>query len=228
MVPEDLSVPIGGIVAAVSIACIVGGARALDGRLRVAWIAGLLAWLAITGAIAERGVLGATTGPPVLPILVATAATAAIAIVRSRVGDRLAVLPLASLIALHAFRLPLEIAMHAGAGRGVPIELTWSGYNLDVVTGVTSIPIAILVALRRCPPWLIRAWCLVGFVCLFVILALAVATLPRVAAFGSDPAHLNTWVAAFPFAWVPVALVPVAFAGQVLVLRSMRSRPASS
>ena len=38
---------------------------------------------------------------------------------RSRIGGKLAHVPLALLIGFEGFRLPLELAMHHGAGRGV-------------------------------------------------------------------------------------------------------------
>ncbi len=220
MVPEDLRFAIGAIVAAVALASMVGAIRVLHGRARVAWVAGVLGWLAVTGVLAERGLFARADGPPVLPMFVALAIASSLVIVRSRVGGALATLPLAALIGLHVFRLPLELAMHAGAGRGIPIEMTFAGYNFDILTGITAIPVAVLAAFGRCPTWLVRAWSALGLSCLLVILVVAAATLPRVHAFGTDPRHLNTWVAAVPFVWVPMLLVPVAVMGHLLVLRA--------
>ena len=59
-----------------------------------------------------------------------------------RLGTHLATfLPLWLLVAVQGFRLPLELAMHAMYERGVmPVQMSYSGRNFDIVTGVTAIP----------------------------------------------------------------------------------------
>jgi hypothetical protein len=219
MVPEELRPAVGAIVAAVGIALLVGGWRALEGRARWGWVVGVLGWIALTGALAARGMF-ARFDPPLAPVLVVTGLVGGIAIARSSIGERLAGLPIAALIGLQVFRFPLELAMGHGAGRGVPIELTFWGWNFDIVTGAGALVLAILAAVGRCPAWLARAWCVVGLACLIVIAIVAGATLPPVHAFGTDPAHLNTWIGHLPFSWVPTLLVPVAVTGHLIVLRA--------
>jgi hypothetical protein len=165
---------------------------------------------------------GNPDGPPLLPAFLLVGLVVTIAIVRSPTGTGLVQTPLAILIGLQAFRLPLELAMHHGAGRGIPIELTFSGFNFDIVTGIGAIVVAALVAADRCPRWLLWAWTVVGLTCLAVIFIVAAATLPRIHAFGLEPQHLNTWVAEIPFVWVPTFLVPVALGGHLLVIRALR------
>lgn len=225
MVPDDLRPAVGAIVGVVALVLIVGGARTLDRRARLYWVAGFVAWIAITGLIAQRGAFAWASGPPLLPVFVIGGVVASAMIARSRVGAQLAGLPLAALIGLQAFRLPLELAMHHGAGRGIPIELTLAGFNFDIVTGVGAVVIAVLVALDRCPTWLVWLWSVVGLCCLLVIFVIAAATMPRVHAFGVEPAHLNTWAAHVPFVWVPALLVPVAFGGHLVILRALKARP---
>ncbi|MDQ3368837.1 MAG: hypothetical protein M3680_25720 [Myxococcota bacterium] len=224
MVPTDLQLPIAAIVLGVSAFVIAGGARMLAGGARVAWILGGAGWLAVTGLLAQRGAFARVDGPPLLPLCVATALVASVLIARSQLGARLAQAPLAVLIGLQAFRLPLELAMHHGAGRGVPIELTFAGFNFDIVTGTSALVLAVLVAVGHAPRWLIVAWSILGLACLAVIAGVAIATLPRLHAFGVAPQHLNTWVAHVPFSWVPAVLVPVALGGHLLVLRALHRR----
>ena len=111
--------------------------------------------------------------------------------------------------------------MHHGAGRGIPTELTLAGFNFDIVTGSGAVVLAALVALDRCPRWLIWLWSVIGLCCLLVIFVIAAATLPRVHAFGVEPEHLNTWAAHVPFIWVPVLLVPIALCGHLVILRKV-------
>ena len=215
MAPEDLRLPISFIVGVVALAVLAAGLRVLAGRARARWAAALAAWLALTGGLAAAGALEV----PLLPALIASALVGSVAIARSRLGARLAALPLGVLVGIQAFRLPLELAMHHGAGRGIPVELTLAGYNFDIVTGASALLLAPFAS--RAPAWLIRAWCALGLACLAVIGVVAVATLPPVHAFGTDPAHLNTWISRAPFVWVAVLLVPVALGGHLVVLRAV-------
>jgi hypothetical protein len=63
-------------------------------------------------------------------------------------GGRLAeFLPLWALVGAQAFRLPLELAMDAMYARGVmPVELSYSGRNFDILTGITYPPFVWLPA----------------------------------------------------------------------------------
>ncbi len=53
---------------------------------------------------------------------------------------------------------------------------------------------------------------------------LAVAASPLFRAFGDDPRHVNTWVAHFPFVWLPTVLVVFAAIGHLAVTRRLLSR----
>jgi len=132
-------------------------------------------------------------------------------------------MPIVSLIGLQAFRLPLELLMHRGVTLGiVPVELSYTGYNFDIVTGVAAALIAIAlsrgVAIPRGVLW---AWNLYGFACLAVILIVAILGSPMVHRFGTDPRHVNTWVLFFPYVLVPAMLVLTALSGHVVITRNL-------
>jgi hypothetical protein len=84
--------------------------------------------------------------------------------------------------------------------------------------------VAALAARGKAPRWLVVAWNVLGSVLLAVILAIAVASLPGWAAFGSEPARLNTWIAYFPFVWLPAGPVSGAVLGHALLWRRLSSR----
>jgi hypothetical protein len=54
-----------------------------------------------------------------------------------------------------------------------------------------------------------------------VISVVALAAMPLIHAFGTAPEALNTWVAYFPFVWLPASLVTLAIAGHIVVLRKL-------
>ncbi len=133
--------------------------------------------------------------------------------------------PLAILIGLQSFRLPLELVMHQAAREGtMPVQMTFTGSNFDIVTGATALLVALLAAFGRAPRWLVFAWNVLGSVLLVAILAIAVASLPAFAAFGREPERLNTWVGFFPFVWLPAGLVSAAVLGHVLLWRRLSAR----
>jgi len=160
--------------------------------------------------------------PPFLPMMLATIAVTLTAALSS-FGRRLAeALPFGALIGFQAFRLPLELVMHRAATIGLmPVQMSYSGQNFDLVTGVLAIPVAVLAASNRAPLALIWLWNLLGLGLLLNVVIVAVASLPVFAAFGPD--HLNTWVADPPFVWLPGVLVPAALFGHVLTFRRLRS-----
>lgn len=183
------------------------------------------AWITLTGALASTGVLARTDiVPPPPALFIVSVLTLAIAIGLSSAGGALAAaVPLPVLVGLQAFRMPLELVMHRAATLGImPPELSYSGYNLDIVTGASALALAL--ALRAgvaVPRGVVWAWNLWGLWCLSVIAVVAVATSPTVRAFGDDPRHVNTWVLHLPYVWLPAVLVLVALAGHIVTTRAL-------
>jgi hypothetical protein len=141
----------------------------------------------------------------------------------SRLGRKLADgIPLAALVLAQSFRFPLELVMHRAATTGVmPEQLTFTGYNFDIVTGASALVLGLLLLTRRVPLWAVAVWNFWGFTCLAAIAAIAVTTSPFVRAFGEG--SVNSWVAYFPYVWLPVGCVVFALAGHIVVLRRLRA-----
>lgn len=157
--------------------------------------------------------------PPFLFLLVPTLLLP-LGLARSRIGVALGRAPLAFLVGLQSFRLPLELVMHRAAADGtMPEQMTFTGANFDIVTGSTAIVVALLAARGYAPRWLLLAWNALGTVLLLTILGIAIASLPAFAAFGRAPERLNTWVAYFPYVWLPASLVSTAVLGHALLWR---------
>jgi small-conductance mechanosensitive channel len=148
----------------------------------------------------------------------------------SSLGTRLAAqLPLSWLVGFHGFRLALELVMHEAAREGtMPAQMTFTGDNFDIVTGASALVVALLIARGRATPALVLAWNALGTLLLAVIVVVAIASLPPFHAYGAEPAHLNTWVAYFPFVWLPAALVSAALFGHVILWRRLLTAPSMS
>ena len=185
------------------------------------------AWLALTWTMAHSGILRDWhRNPPPFMVLVAAIATLAVVIAHSRLGTRIvATIPLWVLVLVQAFRLPLELAMHNMYERGImPVHMSFSGLNFDIITGITAIPVAFLTATRRVGPLVAAGWNLLGLALLINVVTVAILATPRFRYFGDD--HLNVWVTYPPFVWLPAVMVLAALAGHLLIFRAlMRPQP---
>jgi len=192
---------------------------------RAAWSMLLaLAWAGLTLLFAASGVLSRfdTRPPPLMPLLMLTLG-GAIALGRSRFGERLVLgLPLWALVGCQAFRLPLELVMHRAATDGtMPVEMSYSGYNFDILTGTSALLLGSALVLGWAGPRAAALWNLGGLLLLCNIIGIAVAATPLFQAFG--PGHLNVWVTHPPYVLLPTVLVLAALFGHVLVFRKLRA-----
>lgn len=182
----------------------------------------IVAFMTAQFLLAFSGVLGKwdSTPPPFIAMMaVIFLSTCGLAF--SPLGLSMASsLPFAMLIGFQAFRLPLELLMHNAADHGVmPVVMSFSGYNFDILTGLTAIPVAWMAHRNSAPRWLLIAWNFMGCILLANIVTIAVAATPRFAAFG--PQQLNVWIADAPFVWLPGVLVQAALLGHLLTWRKL-------
>jgi hypothetical protein len=181
-----------------------------------------LGWTATFGIAAGSGLLARFDArPPPMAFMFAAIFTGAFVFAFSRAGSLLADhLSVASLVGVQAFRLPLELVMSQAATAGVmPVQLSFHGYNFDIVTGLGAAVVALLAARGKAPRWLVMAWNVYGVACLAVIAVIAFLTAPFVRAFGEG--SVNTWVAYLPFVWLPAVCVPAALALHLILFRKL-------
>lgn len=224
------------LVAAVLIVILLGLRQALrragrpPGRPLLLTAAGLLLWLAFTGALSATGVLDFATRPPRMLLLLPLPLLATVALARSAaVGRLLDALPPAGLLYLQSMRVVVELVLWllylAGAA---PVQMTFEGLNWDVLTGLTAPLVAYLCFTRPRWPWQVAAgWNVVGLALLLNIVTIALLSAPLpIRQFWNEPA--NTVVSRFPFAWLPLFIVPVAYTLHVLSWRQLRRRAAAA
>lgn len=134
-----------------------------------------------------------------------------------------------TLIGLQSFRFPLELVMHYAGDVGImPVQLSYSGYNFDIITGIGALVLFTLhIFSVRVPLSVLWAWNTLGFLCLVVIYIIAITTSPIVRAFGDEPQNLNTWVSYFPYVWLPVVLVTIAVSSHIIITRQLLAKAAT-
>lgn len=177
-------------------------------------------WVMLVAGLSARGVLARDVVPPPLVGLLVLMLFGCARVVRSEAGRALGALPVGVLILAQGFRLPLELAMHQAATEGVmPPQMTWTGWNLDVLTGLTALVVGPLAVAGRAPRWLLLAWNTLGTALLVTVIVVAVVSTPVFSAFGPD--RLNTFVAFLPFVFLPTVMVPTAIVGHALIWRRL-------
>jgi len=180
------------------------------------------AWMALTWIAGGSGILRAwDRTPPPFALLLAGILIVSFTLAFGPAGRNLAAhAPLWALVAVQSFRLPLELSMHAMYERGImPIQMTYTGRNFDIVTGTTAVVVAALVGTGFGGRRLVAAWNVVGFALLLNIVVVAVLSTPAFAYFGAD--QLNTFVTYLPFVWLPAVMVAAALAGHLIIARAL-------
>jgi hypothetical protein len=182
----------------------------------------VFAWLLVTALIAATGTLRRFDAtPPPFAILALAVGVIGMGVPCSPLG-RLLVrgLPLWALVGFQVFRFPLELVMHRAYLEGVmPVQMSYSGQNYDIVTGITAGALGLWLGRRVVPRWIVAAWNVLGFALLLNIVTIAVASTPLFGWFGKS--QVNIFVTYPPFVWLPAILVTAALTGHILVWRRL-------
>lgn len=186
---------------------------------------GAVIWLKATWLVAWSGVLRRFDAvPPPFAGFVIAFVVLGVAAAFSPLGTRLVRgWSLAALVGVQAFRLPLELLMHRAHEEGVmPEQMSYSGWNFDIVTGTSALLLAVVLRWWHVPRWVVLGWNVLGLALLVNVVTIAIVSTPIFRWFGND--RLNTWVAYPPFVWLPAVMVVVAWAGHLLVFRKLSAR----
>jgi hypothetical protein len=197
-------------------------------RAGVLTLTASVAWMAVTWLAAASGIFANfEPTPPPFAFLVLGVIVLAVVVSFSPVGTRLSRdVPLWILVAVQGFRLPLELAMHGMYERGVmPIQMSYSGRNFDILTGASALAVATVVWSGRGGKRLVAVWNVAGLALLINVVVVAILGTPRFQYFGPD--HLNVWVTRPPYVWLPAVMVLAALAGHLLIFRALAKSRAS-
>lgn len=183
-----------------------------------------LCWLMLLAALAIQGFFGDFTVLPPRLFFAAFPPTLAFAVLTfsGRADFLLKHVHPGWLIAVLSFRIVMEIILWMVFVAGViPVQMTFEGRNWDILIGLTAPIIAYLCFSKKA---IYRKaaifWNIAGLALLINIFSIAVLSTPvpfRV--FMNEPA--NTFIAYFPFVWLPGFVVPFAFGMHFMSLRKL-------
>ena len=164
--------------------------------------------------------------PPTMVVVFVLVPVLSVGLGVSPVGRRLAAgLPLVILVGVQAFRLPLELMMHRAYDYGLmPVQMSYSGWNFDIITGITAIVVVVLLATGRAGVRTVRAWNVMGTLLLVNIVLIAMLSAPtpwRV--FRDGPANVS--ISTAPYVWLPAVMVAFAILGHIRDLSASSCRP---
>lgn len=184
---------------------------------------GGITWMTATWAVAQSGILRAMElrPPPFLFFLLAILGLS-LWLALGPLGRQLSTgVPLYLLVAVQSFRLPLELAMHELSNRGImPIQMSYSGRNFDILTGATAILLAIAIKKGLAAKPIILAWNIMGLALLINVVTVAILSTPIFRYFGND--RLNVFVTYPPYVWLPAVMVLAALSGHILLFRALK------
>ncbi len=198
--------------------------RALGAKAARTAALALALWLAACWGLGVYRVLlpvGEQMPPAFAKVLVPTALTV-LALGLSPLGGRLAQgLPLAWLLLLQSFRLPLELVMAQLAAEGaLPPQMTMHGWNFDLLSGILGLALGLWALRRPLPRWVVAAYNAVGLALLATVVSIAIRSAPGPLAAWPDLPR-NTLVFFEPYTALPLVLVMSALLGHVLLGRAL-------
>ena len=196
---------------------------ARPGAMRRAALAAVaaVAWIALTGMAAARGLLH-FDAPPTMLIAILLSIALAIGLALSPLGRRIAIgLPVVALVSYQGFRVVVELLMHRAYTEGLmPVQMSYSGRNFDIITGVTALALGAWLATGRSSRGLLVTWNTLGVLLLANILGVALLSAPTpMRRFMNEPA--NVWITNAPWVWLPTVMVFAAVFGHVAVYRRL-------
>lgn len=191
-------------------------------RWTIGAIVGLVLWLGIPFAAAERNLLSdfSTMPAPFLKLMIASTFLTVMLSAVSPWGKRLAKgLPFQVLFGFQAFRILVEALLIVLNKAGVaPIQMTFEGRNFDIVTGVLALSVLVFFNEKQISKATYAILNLIGLGLVLNVVIVGMLSLPT--AFQVFPGD-NTWIAHAPFIWLPTFLVQIAISGHILSFRKL-------
>ncbi|MEL6923166.1 MAG: hypothetical protein AAFO94_03890 [Bacteroidota bacterium] len=130
------------------------------------------------------------------------------------------------LVLVQSFRIAVELILWMGLlGGFVPYQMTFEGFNYDIIVGITALLAGTAFFLRgRYRKFEVFIWNVSGLALLINIVAISFLSAPSpFRVFMNEPA--NTFIAYFPFIWIPGFLVPFALAMHLFSIKQIFLRP---
>lgn len=180
------------------------------------------AWSAIVSILAWLGFYENTSAfPPRMAFILLPIILLCLYVFRQVKDSRL---DLRLLTAVHIVRIPVELFLYQlFLEKSVPEIMTYSGWNFDILMGITAIPVLAYIVFRKgkVNKLLMRVWNIWGIIMLTIIVVTAILSIPtpfQQLAFEQP----NVAVLTFPYILLPATIVPLVYLSHILALRKVK------
>ncbi len=129
-----------------------------------------------------------------------------------------------AIIRLQSFRIFVELVIWLlFIEQMLPVQMTFEGRNLDILSGITAVIVAWLAANQKINKTVLVIWNIACLGLLINIVTVAILSMPvPFRYFFNEP--VNTAVAKFPYAFLPAFLVPLAYMLHFFSLRQLAAK----
>jgi hypothetical protein len=181
---------------------------------------GAMAWLSLLSCIVFTGLIQESPMPRMMYFFAGINIVSVI-FAFSHVGKRLSnSIPIYLLVAFQGFRLPLELVLHTWFQQGViPESMTWTGSNLDIISGLIFLLSVPLVQKNSKMAWIPN---LIGFTLLLNVMRVAILSSPLPFAWPVNPPLLLGFH--FPYLLIVPVCVSGALIGHIVLTRALLKR----
>lgn len=184
-------------------------------------VLGILLWISIVLILAYNGVFSDFTGIPKPPLLIFLPLPFILWLTFWKpFGEFLKAVPSGGLIYIQSFRIGVELVLWGLFLAGwMPVQMTFEGYNFDIIIGLTAPLIAYLCYTKKLwPSYIGLIWNIAGLLMLLNVLVVAVLSMPIPIRFFMNEPSVSL-LAEFPFVLLPAVLVPFAYSFHFFSLR---------
>lgn len=183
----------------------------------------LIAWATLTTMLSLSGYLtDFSTRPPRFVIILLIPLIGIILVIRTdTMNTIIRHTPPAFITGLQSFRIIVELLLLLVFTIDLaPVQMTFEGRNLDILSGITAPVIAYLQVNKKITRTWTVIWNLVCLGLLINVVVIAILSLPTpFRVFTDEPS--TSIVTRFPFIWLPAFLVPLAYGLHFLSLRGL-------
>lgn len=181
------------------------------------------AWLVIQGFLAKMGFYQNYSLPPRLVIIgVLPALTVVLFVLFSkRTSPVVGKLSIVLLTSIHSVRIPVELGLHNLYTQGlVAHEMTYLGYNLDIISGITAPIVAWLFYKNYISKKVLLWWNIACLTLVLNIVAIAVLATPYpFQQISLDQPNLAVFY--FPVIYLPTIIVPIVLFSHIASLKQL-------
>ncbi|UTW61001.1 hypothetical protein KFE98_13350 [bacterium SCSIO 12741] len=205
------------------------GYDGIEKRKRILRFLGVLAmWLIYIGLLSASGFLNNLELPPRFPLLIILPLFIASGVFlwKYKRHPALHALPIHHAVGYQSFRIFIEVVFYGMFLEGVlPIVVTFEGYNMDILIGISAPIVALLVHKKWISRPLLILWNIAGIAVVLNAAFTFVTSFYFPSVWGEEQSMISSEFATFPYLLLPGFFMPSAIFVHLFSLVQLTSSP---